>query len=179
MEMRKLGGAVGAKDRGREESKALRSFDDSLDNLKEIYGHIHLDYIGFDPSHEGIMSGHFFKYPSQLEGDNQSSFDEHGFRIEAILSGPKEYPGLEEILNETGGSVPLFASDFDTTGANISIFDLVNLFAPFMPEKEIDPDTRKPIASRIPERPIWTWGADLGIEAYYDNSKSVNQPTEN
>jgi hypothetical protein len=149
MEMRKLGGSVGAKERGREVSKQLRGTDDSLENLKRLYGDVDLEYIGFDPKHEGIAEGHIFKYPGQVEGGIGSSTDRHGFRIEAILSGPKEYPGLEDILNQTGGTVPLFASDYETTGNNISVFDIVNLFADF--------DRDAPLA----EKPIWTWGAEL------------------
>ena len=149
MTNRKLGGSVGAKDRGREVSKHLRGSDDSLEHFKSMYGDVDLEYVGYDPKHEGVQSGHLFRYPAQEEGQAGSTVDHHGFRIEAVLSGPKEYPGLEDILTQTRGSVPLFASDYETTGNNIHIFDMVNLFARF------------PADSPIAEKPIWTWGAYL------------------
>jgi len=149
MTKRKLGGSVGAKDRGREASKELRGSDDSVEHLKHLYGDIKLTYTGYDPKHEGVQSGHIFRYPDQVGGATGSTLDEHGFRIEATLSGPKDYPGLEEILRQGGEQVPLFTNDFETTGNNLHIFDVVNLFASFGND------------SAIAEKPIWTWGAYL------------------
>ena len=108
-----------------------------------------LKYVGFDPKHEGVQSGHIFRYPDQVEGGVASSLDNHGFRIEAVLNGPREYPGLDDILRQNDGHVPLFTSEFETTGQNLYIFDMVNLFASFGK------------GSAIAEKPIWTWGAYL------------------
>ena len=149
MSNRKLGGSVGAKDRGREASKQLRNSDDSVEHLKNLYHDVRLKYVGFDPKHEGVQSGHIFRYPDQSEGGVTSTLDDHGFRIEAVLNGPREYPGLENILQQTNNNVPLFASDFETTGNNLHVFDVVNLFASFGKN------------SAIAEKPIWTWGAYL------------------
>lgn len=149
MNNRKLGGSVGAKERGREASKQLRNSDDSVEHLKNLYHDVKLKYVGFDPKHEGVQAGHIFRYPDQAEGGVGSALDQHGFRFEAVLNGPKDYPGLEDILRETGGEVPLFASDFETTGNNLHVFDMVNLFASFGKN------------SAIAEKPIWTWGAYL------------------
>ena len=149
MSNRKLGGSVGAKERGREASKQLRNSDDSVEHLKNLYHDVKLKYVGFDPKHEGVQSGHIFRYPDQVEGGVASSLDNHGFRIEAVLNGPREYPGLDDILRQNDGHVPLFTSEFETTGQNLYIFDMVNLFASFGK------------GSAIAEKPIWTWGAYL------------------
>lgn len=82
--------------------------------LKDNFGDVELEYIGFE-GQDGQGGHHAFRYPSPVEGEAGLPFDKDGFRIEAQMSSEDEPDALTplypldkfDVVNWFGRGSPL------------------------------------------------------------------------
>ena len=79
----------GSATRGDPELRGDIQLDMEKDALKDRYGEVELEYVGFE-GQDGQGGHHAFRYPSPVEGQVGNAYDKDGFRIEAQMSGDEE-----------------------------------------------------------------------------------------